>query len=37
LKQLRKEFRERESKCVDNLVRESSVVLATLHGAEGIS
>lgn len=35
LKQLRKEFRERESKCVDNLVRESSVVLATLHGAGG--
>lgn len=35
LKQLRKEFRERESKCVDNLVHESSVVLATLHGAGG--
>lgn len=35
LKELRKEFRERESKCVDNLVRESSVVLATLHGAGG--
>jgi DNA polymerase alpha-associated DNA helicase A len=35
LKQLRREFRERESKCVDNLVRESSVVLATLHGAGG--
>ncbi|KAJ6105530.1 hypothetical protein N7512_009047 [Penicillium capsulatum] len=35
LKQLRKEFRERESKCVDNLVRESSVVLGTLHGAGG--
>ncbi|KAJ6028691.1 hypothetical protein N7540_004267 [Penicillium herquei] len=35
LKHLRKEFRERESKCVDNLVRESSVVLATLHGAGG--
>ncbi|KAJ5115233.1 hypothetical protein NUU61_000992 [Penicillium alfredii] len=35
LKQLRKEFRERESKCVDSLVRESSVVLATLHGAGG--
>ncbi|KAJ5584619.1 uncharacterized protein N7459_004419 [Penicillium hispanicum] len=35
LKQLRKEFRERESKCVDNLVRESSVALATLHGAGG--
>ncbi|KAJ5493360.1 DNA polymerase alpha-associated DNA helicase A [Penicillium diatomitis] len=35
LKLLRKEYRERESKCVDNLVRESSVVLATLHGAGG--
>jgi DNA polymerase alpha-associated DNA helicase A len=35
LKILRKEFRERESRCVDNLVRESSVVLATLHGAGG--
>lgn len=35
LKLLRKEFRERESKCVDNLVRQSSVVLATLHGAGG--
>ncbi|KAE8150792.1 P-loop containing nucleoside triphosphate hydrolase protein [Aspergillus avenaceus] len=35
LKELRREFRERESKCVDNLVRESNVVLATLHGAGG--
>lgn len=35
LKGLRKEFRERESKCVENLVRESKVVLATLHGAGG--
>ncbi|OAX82723.1 hypothetical protein ACJ72_02929 [Emergomyces africanus] len=35
LKELRKEFRERESKCVDNLVRDSQVVLATLHGAGG--
>ena len=35
LKLLRKEFRERESKCVNNLVTESSVVLATLHGAGG--
>ena len=35
LKDLRKEYRERESKCVDNLVRESSVALATLHGAGG--
>ena len=35
LKLLRKEYRERESKCVDNLVRGSSVVLSTLHGAGG--
>lgn len=35
LKQLRKEFRERESKCVDNLVRGSNVAVATLHGAGG--
>lgn len=35
LRELRKEFRQREAKCVDNLVRESSVVLATLHGAGG--
>ncbi|KAL4806239.1 P-loop containing nucleoside triphosphate hydrolase protein [Aspergillus unguis] len=35
IKELRREFRERESKCVDNLVRESSVILATLHGAGG--
>ncbi|EQL32015.1 hypothetical protein BDFG_05737 [Blastomyces dermatitidis ATCC 26199] len=35
LKELRKEFRERESKCVGNLVTESKVVLATLHGAGG--
>ncbi len=35
LKQLRKEYREREGKCVDNLVRGSKVVLATLHGAGG--
>ena len=35
LKDLRKEFRERESKCVDDLVRGSKVVLATLHGAGG--
>jgi DNA polymerase alpha-associated DNA helicase A len=35
IKELRREFRERESKCVDNLVRGSSVVLATLHGAGG--
>lgn len=35
LKELRKEYRERESKCVDNLVRGSKVTLATLHGAGG--
>ena len=35
LKILRKEFREREARCVDGLVGESSVVLATLHGAGG--
>ncbi|QGA12510.1 hypothetical protein EYB26_000154 [Talaromyces marneffei] len=35
LKELRKEFRERESKCVENLVTGSKVVLATLHGAGG--
>ncbi|CBF79824.1 hypothetical protein AN7652.2 [Aspergillus nidulans FGSC A4] len=35
IRELRREFRERESKCVDNLVRGSSVVLATLHGAGG--
>ncbi|KAF2014895.1 P-loop containing nucleoside triphosphate hydrolase protein [Aaosphaeria arxii CBS 175.79] len=35
LKDLRKEFRERERGCVDNLVKGSKVVLATLHGAGG--
>ncbi|EFQ26319.1 uncharacterized protein GLRG_01463 [Colletotrichum graminicola M1.001] len=35
LKELRKEFRERERRCVSNLIRESKVVLATLHGAGG--
>lgn len=35
LKELRKEFREREKKCVGSLVRSSKVVLATLHGAGG--
>ncbi|KAL0938988.1 uncharacterized protein CTRU02_205598 [Colletotrichum truncatum] len=35
LKELRKEFRERERRCVSNIVRESKVVLATLHGAGG--
>jgi DNA polymerase alpha-associated DNA helicase A len=35
LKELRKDFRERERNCVDSLVRGSKVVLATLHGAGG--
>ncbi|PKS06623.1 hypothetical protein jhhlp_007372 [Lomentospora prolificans] len=35
LKELRKEYREREKKCVTDLVRGSGVVLATLHGAGG--
>src|ERR1700722_2317425 len=35
LKVLRKEYREREGKCVDNLVRGRKVVLSTLHGAGG--
>lgn len=35
LKDLRKEYRERERACVGALVRGSKVVLATLHGAGG--
>ncbi|MBE3045736.1 hypothetical protein IMZ48_24960, partial [Candidatus Bathyarchaeota archaeon] len=35
LKELRKEYRERERKCVGDLVRGSKVVLATLHGSGG--
>ncbi|KLU87657.1 DNA helicase [Magnaporthiopsis poae ATCC 64411] len=35
LRELRKEFRERERKCVTDLIRSSKVVLATLHGAGG--
>ena len=35
LKELRKEFRERERKCTADLVGASKVVLATLHGAGG--
>lgn len=35
LKALRKEYRERERKCVDTLIGSSKVVLATLHGAGG--
>ncbi|TVY52252.1 DNA polymerase alpha-associated DNA helicase A [Lachnellula cervina] len=35
LKVLRKEFREREKKCIGSLIGSSKVVLATLHGAGG--
>ncbi|KAK7509835.1 P-loop containing nucleoside triphosphate hydrolase protein [Phyllosticta citriasiana] len=35
MKELRKDFRERERRCVDELVRGSKVVLTTLHGAGG--
>lgn len=35
LKELRIEYRERERKCVSNLVGGSKVVLATLHGSGG--
>lgn len=35
MRELRKEYREREAKCIDSLVRGSAVVLATLHGAGG--
>ncbi|KAK8178885.1 P-loop containing nucleoside triphosphate hydrolase protein [Phyllosticta paracitricarpa] len=35
MKELRKDFREREKRCVDELVRGSKVVLTTLHGAGG--
>lgn len=35
MKELRKEYRERERRCVDGLIRGSKVVLATLHGAGG--
>ncbi|KAK6007874.1 hypothetical protein QM012_004688 [Aureobasidium pullulans] len=35
IKELRKEYRQREAACVSSLVRESKVVLATLHGAGG--
>ncbi|CAL3962023.1 unnamed protein product [Diplocarpon coronariae] len=35
LKELRKEFREREKKCIGSLIKGSKVVLATLHGAGG--
>ncbi|OAA32675.1 DNA-binding protein SMUBP-2 [Moelleriella libera RCEF 2490] len=35
LKELRKEYRERERKCLSTLIAGSQVVLATLHGAGG--
>ena len=35
IKELRKEYREREKQCVTTLLRGSKVVLATLHGAGG--
>ncbi|ROW11547.1 hypothetical protein VMCG_01290 [Cytospora schulzeri] len=35
LRELRKEYRERERGCISNLVKGSKVVLATLHGAGG--
>ncbi|PHH78351.1 hypothetical protein CDD80_7037 [Ophiocordyceps camponoti-rufipedis] len=35
LRELRKEYRERERKCVAGLLAASNVVLATLHGAGG--
>ena len=35
MKDLRKEYREREKKCVSTLVQGSKVVLATLHGSGG--
>ncbi|KAL2270154.1 hypothetical protein VTJ83DRAFT_2338 [Remersonia thermophila] len=35
LRELRKEYRERERRCVDEIVAGSRVVLATLHGAGG--
>ena len=35
MKDLRKEYREREKQCVNSLVSGSKVVLATLHGAGG--
>ncbi|KAG9238380.1 DNA helicase-like protein [Amylocarpus encephaloides] len=35
LKELRKEFREREKRCIGTLIGGSKVVLATLHGAGG--
>lgn len=36
MKELRKEYRDREKQCIARLINESKVVLATLHGAGGI-
>ncbi|KAF1351062.1 P-loop containing nucleoside triphosphate hydrolase protein [Delphinella strobiligena] len=33
MRELRKEYRQREGKCIDDLIRTSKVVLATLHGS----
>lgn len=35
IKDLRKEYRQRESRCTQNLIQASSVIAATLHGAGG--
>ena len=35
MKDLRKDFRERERQCVSTLVKQSKIILATLHGAGG--
>ncbi|KAL9059723.1 MAG: hypothetical protein Q9162_001024 [Coniocarpon cinnabarinum] len=35
MRELRNEYRARERRCVDELIRTSSVVLATLHGSGG--
>ena len=35
MKDLRKDYRERERQCVDNLIGGSKVILATLHGSGG--
>lgn len=35
MRELRKEYRQREGKCIDELIRTSKVVLATLHGSGG--
>lgn len=35
MRELRKEYRQREGRCIDELIRTSKVVLATLHGSGG--